>query len=137
MKTNVKRLVQLVIMVAVAALPAQGVFADSHCDHGPTKHKLKVRVDNGKPKKVEKENGDDGDVVGVCMGDTVEWKLKNSNDEFAVDFGDDAPFSGKKQKDSHDHKIEVEITSGNPGQSFKYSVWIGDEELDPRIVIDD
>lgn len=137
MQTNTKRLVQILIMAAVAGLPAQGVLADSHCDDGPTKHKLKVQVDNGKPKKVLKENGEDGDEIGVCLGDTVEWKLKGSDKNFAVDFGDEAPFSGEKRKDSHDKKIEVKITSGEPDDSFKYSVWIGGEELDPRIVIDD
>lgn len=136
MNITVNRLAGVVLAAAVAGLTAQAAVADSHCGAAPKTHKLKVRVENDKPKKVLKEDGSDSPLK-VCLGDSVEWKLQGSRKSFDVDFGSRAPFAGTKRRKSASQKIEVQITSGTPGESFKYSVWIGDAELDPRIVIDD
>lgn len=136
MKGNVNRLLSIITMLVVAGMPTTSAIADGNCDREPTRHKLTVQVKYKKPKKLYKTNYSSADTILVCLGDTVEWKLKGSSRAFAVDFGGQAPFEGDKRRNSANHKIEVEITAGDPGQSFKYSVWIGDNELDPRIVID-
>jgi hypothetical protein len=108
--------------------------ASATCADEPTDkvHKVKVKKEsNGKPSVDQTE-------VTVCTGQTVEWKSDDT--DFDLDF-ERAPVvgeNGEKKYKSDKKKIEIVISKPfleGGDNSYKYSVVIGTEVLDPVIVI--
>jgi len=106
---------------------------------------LKIKLKNGVPDKVEKDNGNDGETISVCPGDYVVWKADGS--EFRLQFKDTAagrvPFNwvdGKKKsakvgKDKW-KLIEVVREDVDRNVGLKYDVVTLDGVLDPLIIVE-
>lgn len=119
---------------------------DDDCAKQPQKTvKLKIKLKDGAPEKVEKENGAVGDEIKVCPGDYVVWKLKGS--EFNLQFSDTSagkvPFNwveGKKRaaKVASDkwELIEVVRDDVDRGVGLKYDVVAPGGRLDPLIIVE-
>ena len=110
---------------------------EEECTLGPN-HVIQVRVRDD-DKAVLKYRGGPGDKVEVCKEDNVKWVLIGSNRDFSVDFGDDAPFSGAKKRDSENDEIDVDISdSAEKDKHYEYDVAFGDDDpMDPQIIIRD
>ena len=112
--------------------------ADNHCEEGRNQtHKLKIRVVDDEPVEIS-QGGRDAQDLHVCLGDSIEWTLQGEAREFYLEFPEGAPFPGGQYMPARNHKIEVTVESGEPGQAFKYNIGIvGGKVWDPRIIIDD
>lgn len=129
------------------------------CDSRPEKTvKLKIKLKaDGAPEKVQKYKGngrdedddrnyEDGDVIRVCPGDFVVWKLKTAS--FALRFVDTStgkvPFewpsgskNGAKVKSNEWRLIDVVREDVDRGRDLKYVVTIpGKPPLDPIIIVE-
>lgn len=107
--------------------------------------KLKIKLRDGVPTEVDKDNGAAGGEVHVCPGDYVVWKLKGS--EFNLQFSDTSagkvPFNwveGKKRsaRVANDkwELIEVVREDVDRGVGLKYDVVTPGGKLDPLIIVE-
>jgi len=107
--------------------------------------KLKIKLKDGVPTKVEKDGGADGETISVCPGDYVVWGADGA--EFRLQFKDTAagkvPFNwveGKKKsarvaKDKWE-LIEVVREDVDRNVGLKYDVVTLDGVHDPLIIVE-
>jgi len=135
-----------VSLLLTACAGTGGARTDDDCAEQTQKTvKLKIKLKDGVPDKVEKENGAAGGEIHVCPGDYVVWKLKGS--EFNLQFRDTSagkvPFNwveGKKRaaKVASDkwELIEVVRDDVDRGVGLKYDVVNPAGRLDPLIIVE-
>lgn len=128
--------------VAVGAGPMDDVCANS------TKAKtesLTIKLKDGVPDRVERDDGSNGNEIHVCPGDYIRWKLDGS--EFSLLFKDTragkVPFEwtdGKKKstKVKNDRWKLIEVVRGDVdrGVPLKYDVINPAGKLDPLIIVE-
>jgi hypothetical protein len=75
------------------------------------------------------------DAVHVCNGDQIQWVLRGSDREFLIDFMSQAPFAGGESRGSSRGVVLVTVDA-EPGE-YDYGInFVGDEPMDPRIIVD-
>ncbi|NJD32213.1 MAG: hypothetical protein FIB04_10030 [Gammaproteobacteria bacterium] len=136
----------------VAVVVAAACMALTSCANGPGRadaacadrkneqHKLTIVLKDGKPEKVEKQDGK-SDELHACPGDDIRWKLKD--DGFEIQFVGRDPFdwgsASHKAKpiDKGVWALSDVVSSNAPrGVPLKYSVTVRGNTLDPKIIVD-
>jgi hypothetical protein len=75
------------------------------------------------------------DAVHVCNGDQIQWVLKGSDREFLIEFLSGAPFAGGESRGSS-QGVVLETVDAEPGE-YDYGInFVGDEPVDPTIIVD-
>ena len=131
-----------VVLIAISAGLAFGdalAQSSDSCGKKNETHKIDVSIDpESKSVSALNKGGKSSDVLHVCPGDTVEWKLSFKDDlAFYLMFDDDAPVSDL-DKHSKNKRLTTRILDDAPrGASFAYHLrLINGDAVSPVIVID-
>lgn len=130
------------ILIAISSGLASGeslAQSSDTCGKSNETHKIDVSIDpESKSVSALSKGGKTSDVLHVCPGDTVEWKLKFKDDiAFYLMFDEDAPVSDL-DKHSKNKKLTTRILNDAPrGTSFAYHLrLVNGDPVSPVIVID-
>lgn len=129
-----------VLLAGLGLLASPPVQADGHCEREAKKFTLLIEVMRGQPVGVT-HNGRDAENFKVCLGDSIQWQLKERGDtKFYVKFEQGkVPTTGAAMKPSGGGNILVRIAGGQAkrGSSYKYTIGVdGGGEWDPRVIVD-
>ena len=114
--------------VFVMAFFGADSFAQDGCSGGKM-HVIQVSPDGNGHAKVS------SDVLHVCNGDQIQWVLRGSDREFLIEFLSAAPFVDGQSRGSSNGVVLVNV-SAEPGE-YDYGIsFVGDEPMDPQIIVD-
>jgi hypothetical protein len=121
------------LAVSVLAIFSIDSLAQERCQGGKT-HVIHVSPDGAGNAQVT-QRGEPANAVHVCNGDQIQWVLKGSDREFLIKFLSTAPFANGESRGSSSGVVLVTVNAA-PGD-YDYGVnFVGDEPVDPRIIVD-
>lgn len=136
---KISTLTTTMILVLGLTMLGQAPLADGHCERGAKKFKLMIKLSNNKPVKVT-HKGKDAEDFRVCLGDSIEWKIAGpGRKDFYINFENEIPTSGPREKSSNNGKVLVKIQGGGArsGSTYKYLIGVvGGGEWDPRVIVE-
>lgn len=116
------------------ALTAPVALGDTPCQPDRTRAPIKVKIDDaGKPEVTH-------DAVKACEGEEIRWIFQGTQArEFAIIFRSavDSPFDWSEQRGATvTGTIKAGAAKNRATTEYKYDVAVGDQRLDPRIIVD-
>jgi hypothetical protein len=119
--------------ISALALFSVDSYAQDGCEGGKM-HVIQVSPGDGGEATLSYPGGS-ADAVHVCNGDQIQWVLKGSDREFLIEFMAAAPFTGGESRGSSNGVVLVTVDA-EPGD-YDYGIsFVGDEPMDPRIIVD-
>lgn len=126
------------LMFAIAGISAIALIgstaaAQGNCEGGKM-HVINVAAGADGGPELSYRSGS-ADTVHVCNGDEIQWVLTGGDREFLIEFMSQAPFAGGESRGSSNGVVLVTVDA-EPGE-YDYGInFVGDEPMDPRIVVD-
>ena len=133
-------MIATVLLLGVSLTASNTSMAQTTSCETPTTYKLMVHTKNDMPTEVTNKGIDasnfDGDD-GVCIGDTIEWQIVGPAKKIFVLFDAGTPFNGGGKTESNSNgKISIVVgDTATAGAEYKYSIGLGDNVWDPKIII--
>jgi hypothetical protein len=132
MKQAQRLILALAVMMTAGFFAAEARAQDS-CEGGKM-HVIKVSAGADGGPELSYRDGS-ADAVHVCNGDQIQWVLRGSDREFLIEFLSAAPFANGESRGSSNGVVLVTVDA-EPGD-YDYGIsFVGDEPMDPRIIVD-
>ena len=126
-----------VLLLGVSLTASNTSMAQGASCGEPTTYKLMVHTKNDTPTSVTLNGQDKPTLEDVCIGDTIEWQIVGPAKKIFVQFDAGTPFNGGGKTDSNSNgKISIVVgDTATAGAEYKYSIGLGDNVWDPKIII--